>query len=173
MACSTFVYEHLKEVLKMKSLMSWLLAFIAVIFWGFRVVTCLMYSMGIDFIDTPYNFTTEVGLLFLTIVSIILIFKRSVPGGIIYLLTYWIYFGMSAYDPFVQLLDGTSDITVITKVVISAIGLILPTIIFIDILLDKTRTSSRSNKLTDWFYKNKDYDRKLDERADKNNYKIQ
>jgi len=27
------------------------------------------------------------------------------------------------------------------------------------------------DKQTDWFYKNKEYDRKLDERADKNQYR--
>ena len=157
----------------MKSLFSWLLTFLAVLFWGFRVAVCLMQSMGIDFIDTPYNFATEVGLLFLTIVSIILIFKRRVAGGAMYLLTYWIYFGVSAYAPFVAVLGGNSDITVITKLGVSVLGLILPALVFIDILLDRTRTSSRSNKETDWFYNNKEYDRQMDERADKNNYRIQ
>jgi len=157
----------------MKSMFSWLLSFFTVLFWGFRVTVCLMYTMGIDFIDVPYNVTTEIILLFLTILSIILIFKRSVSGGVMYLLTHWIYFGISIYAPLIITINGIFDMTTITQLSISALGLILPALVLIDILLDRTRTSSRSNKKTDWFYKNKNYDRQMDERADKNNYRIQ
>ena len=36
---------------------------------------------------------------------------------------------------------------------------------------DKNRKAHPKDKKTDWFYKNEQYDRKLDERADKNNYR--
>ena len=51
------------------------------------------------------------------------------------------------------------------------IGLGLAIAALFDVLLDKNRKAHPTDKKTDWFYKNKDYDRKLDERADKNNYR--
>lgn len=52
------------------------------------------------------------------------------------------------------------------------IGIVLPILILFDLLLDRNRKEHPVDKQTDWFYKNKDYDRKLDERADKNQYKF-
>ena len=37
--------------------------------------------------------------------------------------------------------------------------------------MSKGKNSGGNNKKTDWFYGNKDFDRKYDERADKNQYK--
>ena len=37
--------------------------------------------------------------------------------------------------------------------------------------MSKTKVASVKNDV-DWFYKGKQYDRELDERADKNNYRI-
>ena len=54
---------------------------------------------------------------------------------------------------------------------VALIAIALPIAAVFDILLDKTRTKNPVNKETDWFYKNEQYDRKLDERADKNNYR--
>ena len=50
-------------------------------------------------------------------------------------------------------------------------GLILPIAAEFDVLLDKGRKLNPTDKKTDWFYKNEEYDRKLDDRADKNNYR--
>ena len=35
---------------------------------------------------------------------------------------------------------------------------------------DKNKKTNPKDKKTDWFYKNEQFDRKLDERADKNNF---
>lgn len=51
------------------------------------------------------------------------------------------------------------------------IGLIIPLAALFDVLLDRNRKEHPVDKKTDWFYKNKDFDRKLDDRADKNNYR--
>ena len=40
-----------------------------------------------------------------------------------------------------------------------------------DLIIDKSRKANPKDKKTDWFYKNEQFDRKLDERADKNNYR--
>lgn len=54
---------------------------------------------------------------------------------------------------------------------VSVIGIILAILTLIDVLFNKDRTNTGMNKKTDWFYNNKDFDRQLDERADKNNYR--
>ena len=50
-------------------------------------------------------------------------------------------------------------------------GIILPLAVLIDLLLDRGRKEHPVDKKTDWFYKNEKFDRELDERADKNNYR--
>ena len=54
---------------------------------------------------------------------------------------------------------------------ISMLGIILPLAVLIDLLLDKNRKLNPKDKKTDWFYQNEEFDRKLDDRADKNNYR--
>ena len=58
-----------------------------------------------------------------------------------------------------------------TDMFFALIGVALPIVALFDILFDKSRKANPTNKKTDWFYKNEQYDRKLDERADKNNYR--
>ena len=58
-----------------------------------------------------------------------------------------------------------------TALIISLIGIILPLAVILDLLADKNRKAHPTDKKTDWFYKNEEYDRKLDDRADKNNYR--
>ena len=52
---------------------------------------------------------------------------------------------------------------------ISLIAVLLSVIVLMNLLTDKTKKPV--DKQTEWFYANKDLDRKLDERADKNQYK--
>ena len=54
---------------------------------------------------------------------------------------------------------------------LSIIGIIIPLAVLIDLLLDRGRKEHPVDKKTDWFYKNEKFDRELDERADKNNYR--
>ena len=54
---------------------------------------------------------------------------------------------------------------------VSLVGMIIPIAVLLDLLLDKGRKAHPVDKKTDWFYKNKQFDRELDERADKNNYR--
>ena len=69
--------------------------------------------------------------------------------------------------------DMTQKITIGTSLsmIVSLIGVVLPLAVLIDLLLDKQRKANPKDNKTDWFYKNKDFDRKLDDRADKNNYR--
>ena len=52
----------------------------------------------------------------------------------------------------------------------TVIGIIIPLLTFFDILLNKHRTAGKNVKKEDWFYANEEYDRKFDERADRNQY---
>ena len=54
---------------------------------------------------------------------------------------------------------------------VSFIGVILPIAVLLDMLVDKGRKNHPKDKKTDWFYTNEQFDRKLDDRADKNNYR--
>ena len=42
----------------------------------------------------------------------------------------------------------------------------------LNVLLDKNRKAHPVDKKTVWFYKNEQYDRKFDERADRNQYRL-
>ena len=156
----------------MKSLTSWLIVLFAGMFWILRLIVLFTYSMGIDFPIKPINEQTEVILQFITIVCIVLIAKRKMAGGIIYMLTHIVYFGISAFLGAMILFSGIADINSVLPILVSIIGVVLPIFAFIDLLFDKTRKTSGGNKQTDWFYKNKDFDREYDERADKNQYKF-
>ena len=67
--------------------------------------------------------------------------------------------------------DGMADIYTYDTIIASTIGIAVALFAFLNLLVDKNRSEHPTDKKTDWFYKNKDYDRKLDERADKNNYR--
>ena len=70
-----------------------------------------------------------------------------------------------------QLINETLSTDWYMGILFEFFGLILAIFAIFDVLLDKNRKAHPVDKQTDWFYKNKDYDRKLDERADKNNYR--
>lgn len=55
---------------------------------------------------------------------------------------------------------------------LSTLGVIIPLLTLLDIAINKNRKGSTKDEKTDWFYQNKEYDRKLDERADDNQYKF-
>lgn len=57
------------------------------------------------------------------------------------------------------------------QLIFSMLGIILPLAVLIDLVLDKNRKDNPKDKKTDWFYNNEEFDRKLDDRADKNNYR--
>ena len=51
-------------------------------------------------------------------------------------------------------------------------GIVIPTLTFLDILFNKSRKGKGGDKNTDWFFTNKDYDREFDERSDRNQYRL-
>ena len=68
-------------------------------------------------------------------------------------------------------IEGGVDINLYMQLFVSLIGIILPIAVMLDLLEDKNRKAHPKDKKTDWFYDNEQFDRKMDERADKNNYR--
>ena len=132
-----------------------------------------MAQLGKEFMAQPLNLNMEIVLCFITLLCIILLAKRTLIGAILYLASYGFYFGVDLYQNVVLLFSGqTLELNTYTSMFFSLIGIGLALFAFFDILLDKQRMAHPKDKKTDWFYKNEEYDRKLDERADKNNYRI-
>lgn len=156
----------------MKNLSSWLITIFVMMYWLFRVVVAITGSMGIDFVVSPINTNIEIALLFIVLICIPFIFKRKLLGAIVYLGAYGWYFGRGLIENILKIINNeTLSMQTYTEIFFALIGVVLPILVLFDILLDKTRMKNPTDKKTDWFYKNEQYDRKLDERADKNNYR--
>lgn len=159
----------------MKNLSTWLLVMFMIMFWIFRIVVAFAYEVNMDFGGiVPINQTMEIILLFVVLLCLILIVKRKIIGALIYLLAYGMYFGTTLVEGVKSLIDVTNNVvnpTYYLNTFIALIGIIIPLAILFDLLLDKNRKANPKDGKTDWFYNNKDYDRNLDDRADKNNYR--
>lgn len=159
----------------MKNFSTILLVMFVAMFWVFRLIVAFMYEIGQDLGGiVPYNQQMEIIILFIVLVCMILIVKRKIIGALIYLVAYGIYFGTNLISSFGTMANPGGDlvdVTIYLNGFISLIGIALPIAVLLDLLLDKNRKAHPKDKKTDWFYKNEAYDRKLDERADKNNYR--
>lgn len=155
----------------MKNFSSWLIAMFAFMFWAFRLIGTTLYSIGNEFMFVPTNMAMEVALLFITFICICFMIKRKLLAAVIYLIAHFIYYGPSFAQHFMQLIQNTLPIELYMSTLFELFALGLALAALFDVLLDKNRKAHPTDKKTDWFYKNKDYDRKLDDRADKNNYR--
>ena len=157
----------------MRNFSTWLLVCFMVMYWVFRIMVALMAQMHQNFIVQPFNATIEIILLFIVLVCLILIVKRKMAGALIYLIAYVMYFGSDVTTKITTLIEDSSQLGLndYTALIISLIGIILPIAVLLDLLAYKNRKAHPKAEKTDWFYKNEAYDRKLDDRADKNNYR--
>ncbi len=159
----------------MKKFSTILLVMFVAMFWVFRLIIAFMHEIGQDLEGiAPFNQQLEIILLFVVLVCMILIVKRKIVGALIYLVAYGLYFGINLMSGITTLFnqgDSIIDITLYMNMFISLLGVVLPIAVLLDLLLDKNRKAHPKDKKTDWFYKNEKFDRKLDERADKNNYR--
>lgn len=161
----------------MKNFSTWLLVMFMAMFWLLRIIIAVSYELGGSFGGIePFNQTMEIILLFVVLACMILIVKRKMMGALIYLLGYGMYFGTSLVNGMITLTAATDEISVSSMgtylgTFISLIGIVIPLAVLFDLLLDKNRKANPKDKKTDWFYKNEQFDRKMDERADKNNYR--
>ena len=156
----------------MKKLSTWILVMFVAMYWGFRVVACLMASMNREFPIQPLNYQLEIVILFVVLAATLLIIKRNMIGSFIYLGAHGLYFGTSAIAGISAIFGGKGvGASEVLNVFMSVIGIILPVAVLLDMLADKARKANPKDKKTDWFYKNEQFDRKYDERADRNNYR--
>lgn len=157
----------------MKNLSTWLLVSFMGAFWIFRIVVALLYQLSIEFPIIPFNSTIEIILLFVTFVCMLLIIKRNILGALIYLLGYGMYFGGNLAGNISLILNSSGELSlnIYTSAFVSLIGIAIPIAVLFDLLLDRNRKNNPKDKKTDWFYKNEKFDRKMDDRADKNNYR--
>ena len=150
---------------------SLLIALFAVIFWILRVAVAFTASMGIEFMLEPLNLQVEIALTFVTFICIIFIFKRSLIGALVYLLSNLGYYGVYLYNIIVK----TEEIVVVDyfNILVSILGILISLIVFIDVGMSQSskKTTSKTKK-TDWFFQNEQFDRKYDDRADRNQYKF-
>ena len=113
------------------SLGSYLIALTTIIFWIFRIAVAFSASMNIEFIIKPLDLTVEIVLLFVTLLSIILIFKRSMIGALMYLISYFGYFGVYIYN-IIQ--TTTPEMTLdYTNIIVSALAILIAFIAFVDV----------------------------------------
>ena len=157
----------------MRQLGSILSLLFAAMFWVFRVVLAYTTATGKDMGFPIENFNVEVILLFVVLILLVFVYKRNIIAAIIYLLVYAGYFGPQLFNAIMTVAssDGMADIYTYDTIIASTIGIAVALFAFLNILVDKNRATHPTDKKTDWFYNNKEYDRKLDERADKNNYR--
>ena len=158
----------------MKNVASWLLLFFMGMFWMFRIAVTLSSQFGGDFGGfIVFDNTLEIALLFFTLVCFILIIKRVIWGAILYLVANCLYFGGYIIQNLFPALgrEGGIDMIVLQNSVVGALGIVLALCIVIDIAVQKINTKHFSDNKTDWYFNNDKYDRKMDERADKNQYR--
>jgi len=158
----------------MKSLSSWLLVMFMGMFWIFRIVVAFQAQYEKDFGGfITFNLTVEVILLFLVIVCMALVLRRNIIGGIIYLGAYGYYFGgYIVTNSLSSLINGEIlSMSVLQNTMVAAVGLLIALFVFFDLLIARVRRRDPKDKKTDWYFQNDKYDRKYDERADKNEYR--
>ena len=151
----------------MESVFDFLCGIIMTMFWIFRLVISALVFLEIDIpITIPY-LTIEIVTLFVTLICIICVFKRKILGSLLYFVMYFGYFGFDLFNIYKNGQIATST----ANVAFDFIAIILATIIIMNVILSKVMRINKKND-TEWFYGGKQYDRELDERADKNNYRI-
>ena len=144
---------------------------LASIFWIFRVIVMIMYTTGTKLPIAPMNVTFEIVLLFITFVCIIRIAKRKMLGAVIYLIAQCAYFGVDAYKNIETIIETQPQTTTYISLFISTIAVIIPVLAVMNIGLSTGKKSTGFHKKTDWFYGTTEYERKMDDRADQNQYK--
>ena len=158
----------------MKSLASWLSIMFLAMFWAFRVAVTLSAQYGRDFGGfIVFDNTIEIALLFVSLLCFVFVAKRNILGPIIYLFGYGWYFGTYLINNFVPALTSGEpmDSIILENSFVTLIGLILGTMTLLNIAYEKTKLKHFTDNKTDWYFDNDKYNRKFDERADRNEYR--
>lgn len=149
-------------------LLSYMVNMFAIMFWLFRVYVALMVSSGSEIQFTTPGLELEITVIFITLISIFMIFKRNLIFASIYLGTYFAFFTYG-----IALMNGNiSTNKQLLNAMVMVAGIIIALLNFLDVMFNKNRKGSTKDNKTDWFYATDKYEREYDERADRNQYKI-
>lgn len=153
----------------MKTMSNYLIIMLSILLFIFRLIVVFTGSLDIEFAVKPINISLEIPFLFIMLISIILMSKNKLSGVIILLVSSILYYCPSLINLFrnFQIVNLNYGI----QMIVSIIGIIIPIFAFFIIAFAKEQEKRPVDKKTDFFYKNEAYDRKYDERADKNNYR--
>jgi len=155
----------------MKSVMNWLTVFMMVIYLVFRVVVAVNYQTNAEFPVKPIDLSVEIVLSFITVLCIVLVIRRQRVGGIIYVVSYFLYFGADLWKTVGPILTHKSTATNIgMQTAASLVAIVIAIIVLMDMASYNVRMPD--DKKTSWFYNNADTDRVKDDREDNNNYRI-
>lgn len=156
--------------MKTKTMSHYLIIMFMVMLLLFRFIVLFTTVLGIDFPVVASNEKIEIVMLLVALVCIILFTKTKLSGGIIYLVSSLIYYGPEFIKLMTASKTGTS-IDMAIQLVALMIELVIPIFAIFILLYDKKQEINPVDKKTDFFYKGDQYDRKYDDRADKNNYR--
>ena len=149
-------------------LISYMVNMFAIMFWLFRVYVALMISGGTEIPFTTPGIEIEIAVIFITLISIFMIFRRNLIFASIYLGTYFAFFTYG-----IALMNGNiTTSTQLLNAMLMILGIIIALLNFLDVMFNKNRKGSTKDNKTDWFYATDKYEREFDERADRNQYKI-
>lgn len=153
-----------------------LLVMFMVMFWIFRAIVALCTQFSIDLVGiVSYNLTFEIIVSFITLICIILVIKRNIFGGLAYFLMYGLYYGEHFFNTIISTTQGSQlTIEMSANLICDLMAILLAVFCLFDILIDKNKKANPSDKKTDWYFKNKEYDEELkkrDSRDDNNEYK--
>lgn len=154
-----------------KTMAHYLIIMFMVMLLIFRFVVLFTTVLGIDFPITVANENFEIVMILISLVCIILFTKTKLVGGIIYLASSFVYYGPEFIDLLPTAMNGTISMDMAIQIIVLLIELVIPIFALFILIYDKKQEIDPVDQKTDFFYKGNQYDRKYDDRADKNNYR--
>lgn len=134
----------------MKNFSTWMLVMFMILFWILRIIVAVSAELNWDLgALKPLNQQVEIILLFVVLVCVILVVKRKMLGGLIYLLAYGMYFGVDIVNnlqTLISAVESNIDINLYMNLLLSLIGMILPISVLLDLLMDKSRKNHPKDK---------------------------
>lgn len=154
-----------------RSMSHYLIIMFMVMIMIFRFIVLFTTVLGINFPIVSTNEMMEVGIILTSLVCIILFSRTKLIGGIIYLTVSCIYYGPEIISNLPTAISGVISLDDATKIIVAMIEIVVAIFAFFILIYDKKQEINPVDKKTDFFYKGDQYDRKYDDRADKNNYR--
>ena len=154
-----------------KTMAHYLIIMFMVMLLIFRFIVLFTTVLGIDFPVVSNNENLEIAMLLITLVCIVLFTKTKLTGAIVYLVSSFIYYGAEFVKLLPTVMNGVTSTDMAVQILVLMIELVIPIFALFILIYDKKQEINPVDKKTDFFYKGDQYDRKYDDRADKNNYR--